>query len=174
MNTHKINIATRQLTSTPKPVSRDNDIKEVDNLSHLRVTTLDIKLMIELRSMKYKVGPKGMVVWNSKDGYLIELNNTKILDQWIEYSQLKKIILYSLVLPQMAKITNFKRIFFIEESAVINEADSDYSDSVYSNNHKHSGILICETFDTRSDYLSYDDVGVNSLILREGMILACH
>ena len=69
---------------------------------------------------------------------------------------------------------SFKRIFFIEESAVINEANGDYSDSVYSNNHKHSGILICETYDTRSDYLSYDDVGVNSLILREGMILACH
>lgn len=174
MNTLKHNIATRQLTSTPKPISRDNDIKEVDNLSHLRVTTLDVKLMKELRSMKYKVGPKGMVVWTSKDGYLIELNNTKILEQWIEYGQLKKIILYSLVLPQIVKITNFKRIFFIEESAVINEVDSDYSDSVYSNNQKHNGVLICETYDTRADYLAHDDAGVNSLILREGMLLACH
>ncbi len=157
MTSKKSQIVTRQLTSTPKPISRDFDIKAVDTLSHLRVETLDVKLMKELRSMKYKVGPEGMVIWNRKNNYLVELNNTKILDQWIEVLKLKNIILYSLVLPQSVVINNFKRVFYIEKSVV--------------HNIEFVSTLVYETFNPRSDFISE---AVDSLTLREGVVLVCH
>lgn len=157
MTSKKSQIVARQLTSTPKPISREFNIKEVDTLSHLRVETLDVKLMKELRSMKYKVGPEGMDIWNRKDRYLVELNNTKILDQWIEVLKLKKIILYNLVLPQIVKLNNFKRVFYIEESIVYDNENSD--------------LLVYSTIDTRSDFLSE---AVSDVRLREGVVLVCH
>ncbi len=157
MTSKKSQIVARQLTSTPKPISREFNIKEVDTLSHLRVETLDVKLMKELRSMKYKVGSEGMDIWNRKDRYLVELKNTKILDQWIEVLKLKKIILYNLVLPQIVKINNFKRIFFIEEHVVCNIEGSE--------------LLVYQTYNTRSDFMSEN---VDVLTLREGVVLVCH
>jgi len=150
-------IVNRKLTSTPKPIDKEFDIKEVDTLSHLRVETLDIKLIIELRSMKYKVGSEGMVIWNSKEGYLVELNNTKILDQWIEFLKLKKIILYNLVLPQEVEITNFKKIFYIEKDTITSFDNSD--------------VLVYKTNNTRLDSLNES---ISKLTLREGAILVCH
>jgi len=123
----------------------------------LRVETLDIKLIIELRSMKYKVGSEGMVIWNSKEGYLVELNNTKILDQWIEFLKLKKIILYNLVLPQEVEITNFKKIFYIEKDTITSFDNSD--------------VLVYKTNNTRLDSLNES---ISKLTLREGAILVCH
>ena len=150
-------IVNRKLTSTPKPIDKEFDIKEVNNLSHLRVETLDIKLIIELRSMKYKVGPEGMVIWNSKEGYLVEINNTKILDQWIEFLKLKKIILYNLVLPQEVEIANFKKIFYIEKDTITSFDNSD--------------VLVYKTNNTRLDSLNES---ISKLTLREGAILVCH
>ena len=107
--------------------------------------------------MKYKVGSEGMVIWNSKEGYLVELNNTKILDQWIEFLKLKKIILYNLVLPQEVEITNFKKIFYIEKDTITSFDNSD--------------VLVYKTNNTRLDSLNES---ISKLTLREGAILVCH
>ena len=132
-----------------------NQISEIETVSHLRVETIDIRLISELRQMKYDVGPDGIIIWDKDNGYNNSIKSRKILDQWINFLDITEVKLYNIVLPQSITIEDYKRIFFIEEDVV-----SEYN-----------GELNFNTYDIRKEF--YDKES-SPQTLYEGVFLVCY
>jgi len=138
------------------PIGANFDqISEIETVSHLRVQTIDIRLISELRQMKYDVGPDGIIIWDKDNGYNNSIKSRKILDQWINFLDITEVKLYNIVLPQSITIEDYKRIFFIEEDVV-----NDYN-----------GELNFNTYDIRNEF--YDKESAPQT-LYEGVFLVCY
>ena len=138
------------------PIGANFDqISEIETVSHLRVQTIDIRLISELRQMKYDVGPDGIIIWDKDNGYNNSIKSRKILDQWINFLDITEVKLYNIVLPQSITIEDYKRIFFIEEDVV-----TDYN-----------GELNFNTYDIRNKFYDKDSAPQT---LYEGVFLVCY
>jgi len=139
------------------PIDANFDqISEIETISHLRVHTIDIHLISELRQMKYDVGPDGIIIWDKDNGYNSNIKSKKILDQWIDHLGITEVKLYNIVIPQSMFIENYKRIFFIEEDVV----------SLMDN-----GRLNFNTYDIKNDHFSEEN---GPQTLNEGVFLVCY
>lgn len=94
----------------------------INSITHLRIDTLDTKLIHELRAIKHDVPIEGTVVWDKDNGFNSIINSTKILSEYIDMEDLSKIILYDIVLPQTLLFENYKILFFIEPGTITQEA----------------------------------------------------
>lgn len=142
------------------PIGANFDqISEIETVSHLRVDTIDIRLISELRQMKYDVGPDGIIIWDKDNGYNNSIKSRKILDQWIDFLDITKVKLYNVVLPQMITISEYKRIFFIEETLV--------------SRPKPLGRLNFDKFDIRKDFWQ-SDINDSKILISEGVFLVCY
>jgi hypothetical protein len=137
--------------------------KEIDSYySSNYVATLNLSLITELRKLKYKVNPVDIMIWDRKNGYYYDIKHTKILDQWIEFLDIERILLYNVVLPQCVTLENHKVMFFLEPYAICGE-------EVSSPNTKYSFTFKDIRFDTLTN-TNNDQI----IKLYEGLFLACY
>ena len=54
----------------------------INSITHLRIDTLDTKLIHELRAIKHDVPIEGTVVWDKDNGFNSIINSTKIF-HWL-------------------------------------------------------------------------------------------
>lgn len=94
------------------------NITFTETSSHLRVETLDINLLKDLRKIKYNVPHDGLVIWDSKNGYDSRVNSSTILNEYISNFGITKVKLYDIVLPQKLFISDYKLAFYVEKEII--------------------------------------------------------
>ena len=137
-------------------------VGELKSNSHRRVETLDLKFIYELREMKYDVGPEGIMIWDKQSGYNSKIKSRRILDQWINIKDFKKVILYNIVLPQEIYIEEdtYKLIFLVESHCI----------------YKRDEVVMMETNDIRRKFSYNNDIDnlTPDITLCEGIFLVCY
>ena len=141
--------------------------------THLKVLTLDINLITEIRAMKPDVPTVGLLIWDKENGYNIDIKSRRVLETHIEDLDIEKIMLYNVVLPDEVVLSDFKKGFYIEESFKWSMAPTkkEYDARYISHEWK--------TMDLRQSYLDKDIIDSvfkdnEYIVLREGTILVCY
>jgi hypothetical protein len=141
--------------------SENTPMREIESFySSNYVATLNLSLITELRKLRYKVNPVSTKIWDKKNGYNYSIKNTKILDQWIDYLDVKEVLLYNIVLPQRVILKNHKIGFFLESLCISHDI---LGKSYYTMSNK----------DIRCDVIGNED-STETLELNEGLFLACY